>query len=152
MKKIILILTLVFSTLAIAQRPNREQIKSLKIAFITEQLDLSAKEAQQFWPIYNSYEDGMETLRRQERKLLGDLKNRFDQLTEKEGETALNTLSKTAQDKLDIKERLILELKSVLSSKKILKLLKAEEDFKHNLLRKMKERRANFGKRSNGGK
>lgn len=152
MKKIILILTLAFSTLAIAQRPNREQIKSLKVAYITEQLDLSVKEAQQFWPVYNAYEEGMETLRRQERKLLGDLKNSFDQLSEKEGETALNTLSKIAQDKLDIKERLISQLKSVVSSKKILKLLKAEEDFKRSLLEKIRERRGNMGRRLNGGK
>lgn len=152
MKKIILILTLTISTIASAQRPNREQLKSLKVAFITEQLDLSVKEAQQFWPVYNTYEDGMETLRRDERKLLGGLKNSFDQLSEKEGEAALNSLSKIAQDKLEIRTRLISQLKNVISSKKILKLLKAEEDFKRVLIDKIKERRGNMGRRINGGK
>ncbi len=151
MKKIILIITLAISTIAIAQRPNREQLKSLKVAFITEQLDLSVKEAQQFWPIYNSYSDGMETLRRKERKLLGGLKNTFDQLSEEEGEAALNSLSKIAQDKLDIRTRLISQLKDVVSSKKILKLLKAEEDFKRTLIEKIKARRGNMGRRINGG-
>lgn len=152
MKNIILILTLAFSTLTIAQRPNREQIKSLKVAFITERVDLSVEEAQQFWPVYNTYEDGMETLRREERKLLGGLKNNFDQLSEKEGETALNSLSKIAQDKLDTRTRLISQLKNVISSKKVLKLLKAEEDFKRTLLEKIRERRENMGRRVNGGK
>lgn len=152
MKKIILILLLTISTLASAQRPNREQLKSLKVAFITEQLELSVKEAQQFWPVYNTYEDGMETLRGDERKLLGGLKNTFDQLSEKEGEAALNSLSKIAQDKLDIRTRLISQLKNVISSKKILKLLKAEEDFKRVLIDKIKERRGNMGRRINGGR
>ncbi|MFC4635611.1 sensor of ECF-type sigma factor [Dokdonia ponticola] len=152
MKKIILILTLAISTIAIAQRPNREQLKSLKVAFITEQLDLSVKEAQQFWPVYNTYEDGMETLRRDERKLLGGLKNTFDQLSEKEGEIALNSLSKIAQDKLNMRTRLISQLKNVISSKKILKLLKTEEDFKRVLIDKIKARRGNMGRRINGGR
>lgn len=152
MKKIILILTVAVSTIAIAQRPNRQQLETLKIGFITEQLALSVKEAQQFWPIYNSYSDGMETLRRDERKLLGGLKNTFDQLSEKEGETALNSLSKIAQDKLDIRTRLISQLKDVISSKKILKLLKAEEDFKRTLIEKIKERRGAMGRRINGGR
>ena len=33
-----------------------ERIQSLKIAFITQKLELSADEAQKFWPVYNRYE------------------------------------------------------------------------------------------------
>lgn len=143
---------LVISVTAVAQRPNRQQIETLKVGFITEKLDLSVTEAQQFWPIYNTYSDGMETLRREERKLLGDLQNSFDQLSENEGENVLNSLSKIAQDKLDMRTRLISQLKNVISSKKILRLLKAEEDFKRTLLEKMRERRGNMGRRINGGR
>ena len=53
-----------FSLLTIAQG-NRDKIKALKIAFITEKLNLSEKEAQQFWPIYNSFEEDMSNLKRQ---------------------------------------------------------------------------------------
>ncbi len=42
-----------------------DKIKALKIAFITEKLNLSEKEAQQFWPIYNSYHEDMSNLKRQ---------------------------------------------------------------------------------------
>ncbi len=44
-------------------RPDREKIKALKVAFITERLDLSSKEAQLFWPIYNEQGSKMEDLR-----------------------------------------------------------------------------------------
>ena len=44
-----------FSILSFSQG-NRDKIKTLKIAFITEKLDLSEQEAQKFWPIYNKYD------------------------------------------------------------------------------------------------
>lgn len=33
-----------------------EKIQSLKIAFITQKLELTTDEAQKFWPVYNGYE------------------------------------------------------------------------------------------------
>ncbi len=53
-----LMVPLLAVTLSFGQnRPDKDKIKSLKIAFITERLDLSTKEAQTFWPIYNEYEE-----------------------------------------------------------------------------------------------
>ena len=45
-----------FSILSFSQG-NRDKIKTLKIAFITEKLDLSEQEAQKFWPVYNAFEE-----------------------------------------------------------------------------------------------
>ena len=42
---------------------NIPSIKALKVAHITEKLDLTEKEAQQFWPIYNAYDEKMGTLK-----------------------------------------------------------------------------------------
>ena len=36
-------------------RRTKEKIKALKVAHITNELDLTSKEAQQFWPIYNEF-------------------------------------------------------------------------------------------------
>ena len=59
MKKILTLVAvfIVFGTAA--QRPEqkekkKEQIKSLKIGFITNQLSLTTEEASKFWPIYNA--------------------------------------------------------------------------------------------------
>jgi len=38
-------------------RNRHEQIQAMKIAYITERLDLSSEEAEKFWPIYNDYND-----------------------------------------------------------------------------------------------
>ena len=153
MKKIILILTLAFSTLAIAQRPNREQIKSLKIAFITEKLDLSTQEAQNFWPIYNVYESQMKEVHIKERKLLRTLRDSWDTVSEKEAQEGVNLLLESQQDRYNATETLINQLRTVISYKKTLLLLKAEEDFKRDLLRKLggKKGKSN-GKGTNGEK
>jgi hypothetical protein len=58
MKKYLLILFVMLGSFSIlkAQDGNdtrAEKIKSLKIAFITQKLQLSTDEAQKFWPIYD---------------------------------------------------------------------------------------------------
>ena len=59
MKRLIPILVLLIGLSGYAQRDGRmnERIKAQKVAFITEKLSLTAEEAQQFWPIYNAFEE-----------------------------------------------------------------------------------------------
>lgn len=128
-------------TMVAQNHQRQERIRSLKIAFITERVDLTSKEAQQFWPIYNTYDEAMEKIRRKERDLLRDMKGNFDIMTEGEGKQALDNLISQEQKKISAKQVLISELKDVISSKKILTLLKAEEDFKRNLIEQLRNRR-----------
>src|SRR5690606_29094123 len=41
------------------QQPDKvkkqQEIEALKVAFITKELELSAEEAQKFWPVFNEY-------------------------------------------------------------------------------------------------
>ena len=48
---------LLFLSLNVVAQKNRERIKALKVSFITERLDLTEKEAQKFWAVYNEYEN-----------------------------------------------------------------------------------------------
>jgi len=43
--------------------PPPKNIQALKVAFITRQLNLTADEAQKFWPVYNSYSDAVKKIR-----------------------------------------------------------------------------------------
>ncbi|WAC02058.1 hypothetical protein N7U66_20040 [Lacinutrix neustonica] len=64
MKQILLpMIGLLLSINAYSQRIDKEKVKVLKIAHITEQLDLTAQEAQAFWPVYNANEDAREKQR-----------------------------------------------------------------------------------------
>ena len=60
MRKILLILFLCISTAYICdaqkgKKDKNDDINSVKIAYITGQLNLTDAEAQKFWPIYNRY-------------------------------------------------------------------------------------------------
>ena len=75
MKKIVLVLLLIlgFSTAQAQDDKERERIKSLKIAFITQELNLSNKVAQKFWPIYDKYEENRRELYRREHRDINDI-------------------------------------------------------------------------------
>jgi len=71
LKNILLIAMLLGTSLIYSQKKqNREKIKSLKIAFFTEKLDLSSEEAKAFWPMYNEHEEKIEAFRKRERTQL----------------------------------------------------------------------------------
>lgn len=44
------------------------RIEALKVAYITKKLDLSAEEAQRFWPVYNRYIAEVRQVRRDQRE------------------------------------------------------------------------------------
>ena len=67
MRKIIIFINIVLlcvvSATAQTKDESRDKIKALKIAYITEQLNLTTEEAQKFWPIYNLYDKEQHTIR-----------------------------------------------------------------------------------------
>jgi len=75
MKKLIVALLIGFTPLLSLQaQPDADQheaIESLKIAFLTKQLQLTPEEAQKFWPVYNQYTSELKQLRK-EHKSDGD--------------------------------------------------------------------------------
>ncbi|WP_299899504.1 sensor of ECF-type sigma factor [uncultured Aquimarina sp.] len=144
MKKILLLCVVIFIVnFSFGQRGPRGKVKALKIAYITEQLDLSTKEAQQFWPIYNEHEEAMENLKRNERKSIRAIKeaNGLENISEQEAEDFLTNYVSTEEKKFLARKQLIKNLSNVIPNKKILKLVKAEMDFNKRLLKQLRDRR-----------
>lgn len=144
MKKILLLCIVIFIVnFSFGQRGPRGKVKALKIAYITEQLDLSTKEAQQFWPIYNEHEEAMENLKRNERKSIRAIKeaNGLENISEQEAEDFLTNYVSTEEKKFLARKQLIKNLSNVIPNKKILKLVKAEMDFNKRLLKQLRDRR-----------
>lgn len=139
--KIWVILVALLTTGAFAQRPAQERIKTLKVAFITERLGLTSKEAQQFWPVYNAYDESLQKIRRKERQRFGSQLPYLDDLSEDEASKLLSEFRTIQREKHGLEQEFITDLKNVLPSKKIVLLLKAEEDFKKRLLQQVRKRR-----------
>ncbi|MGL2964205.1 sensor of ECF-type sigma factor [Flavobacterium sp. RSB2_4_14] len=147
-KKIMLVMLMILSANAFSQngkmsKENRDQIKSLKIAFITSELSLTSEEATKFWPIYNAFEDKQQDIRKQKMKGYIDRMDdaSLDKLTEKEASTLLTQMESTEDELYQAKKKLISSLKGAIPPVKILKLKKAEEDFNRKLLQQYRDKR-----------
>lgn len=143
MNKATLILLLLVTTLSFGQRGNREKIKSLKVAFITEKLELSIKEAQQFWPVYNKFEEEREILRRKERIEIREKIKDVSTLSETEAEKLLTQFTEFNATEEELNRSYLKAMKKVLSAKKTLLLLRSEEEFKRRLLKQYRQNRGN---------
>lgn len=141
-KRALLYFTLLFATLALhAQGPVRDRIKTLKVAFITERLDLTSEEAQQFWPVYNEHEETMDNIRRKERTELHTNLSQAENLSESEAQQLLNNLQALKLEQQKAEEDFIFKMTKVISAKKMLMLIKSEEDFKRQMLQQYRKRR-----------
>ena len=144
--KIILpIIFLLVTSLSFSQgfKEKREKVKALKVAYITEQLELTTDEAQKFWPIYNAFDENQSELRHEKmRAILDRFKpGNVEKLSEKDASNSLIQMEKIEEDLFNLKKKFIKDLQSVISAKKIIKLKKAEEDFNRELLKQMREKR-----------
>ena len=146
--KILPLLIAFISMNAIAQdgpfiRKKKEQIKALKVAFITDELSLTPDEATKFWPLFNAFEDKQQEIKKQ--KLKGYLDrmddDSFDKLSEKEAATMLAQMESTEDELYQLKKKFVTSLKGVISPVKILKLKKAEENFNRKLLQQYRDRK-----------
>jgi hypothetical protein len=143
MKKIIvLILCSMFSLGSFAQdkekEQHRKQIKALKVAYITQQMNMDSKLAQKFWPIYNWYENKRMELHRREHRNLGDV----DNISETRAEEILSEYLSVEKEEYLIKKQLYNKLKEILSAKQIVKLHKLESEFNRKLLKEYRAKQA----------
>lgn len=124
-------------------RKKKEQIKALKVAYITDELSLTSDEATKFWPLYNAFEDKQQEIKRQKLKAYLDRSDEdsFDKLSEKEATSMLVQMENTEEELYQLKKKFISNLKGVISPIKILKLKKAEENFNRKLLQQYRDRK-----------
>ena len=140
----VLAVFLLVSAISFAQNQRgRERIKSLKVAFITERLNLSTEEAQVFWPLYNEHEANIEAIKRRERREIRSQLQDFEYLSEAEADKLLGKMIDLETEKHRLNAAYIKRMSDVISPKKTFMLIRAEEDFKKRLLKEIQQRRKN---------
>ena len=127
-----------------AQKPSedsKERIKALKVAYITENLDLTPEEAVKFWPIYNAYEERVHHLKYVE---LRPIRAQFRDNAISEAK-ARELLDKAIDidDKIHReRQQLIRNLRKEISAKKVMMLKKTEDDFYHQLYKQLRDKKS----------
>ena len=119
-----------------------KDIESMKIAFITKRLSLTPEEAKVFWPVYDEYSTEMKSVRENRVSNLKEAKGEIDNLSDKEVDNIIADDIALRQQEVDILKKYHPRFKQVLPIKKVAKLFKAEEEFKRELLEKIRERKA----------
>lgn len=125
-----------------------EKVRSLKIAYITEQLELTAKEAEKFWPVYNEYDKKIRTLEHNERlKIRATIKesNEYKNLTEAQATEILDRIYRIEKEIIGNKREMDQKLSKIISKKKILRLKHIEREFVRNLMNKLRMRKRKGG-------
>lgn len=146
MKNILLtsIFILLFIAGAFAQKEcsdhckKMEQIKAQKVAFITDKLQLTVEEAQQFWPVYNEMNKKSEEIDAQIKKIVQNFKKNKETLTNTELEAMSDKMMELEASSSKLDQEYYLKFKKILPIMKILELHQAERQFKHELLQQLK--------------
>jgi Spy/CpxP family protein refolding chaperone len=142
MKKIILALILSLPLAVIAQPgpgrgpgggqgagqgPGRDgRLKSLEIAYLTRELNITPEEAEKFWPVYNKYQEEMRTAMNNSKE---------DDILERQ------------QQMLNIRKKYKNDFSKILTPERANKLYEAEGKFRDMVRKELQERRELLEKR-----
>lgn len=147
---LIALMSLAFFQVARAQPDpeNRERkLAAYRVAIFTEVLNLSAEEAQGFWPIYNDYLDKREDLQRQLKP-----SKQIDGMSDNEVEEYVKKYFDLRTRELDLEKDVNQKLRKVLSVRKIAKIPVAEREFREALVKKLNDVRQKRQERRGGGR
>ena len=145
-KKLLSIVVLLVSATFYAQgdsmKEKKEQIKTLKVAFFTTELDLTNTQAEKFWPLYNTFDDKQFELRHQKMRAFMKRLNdgSLDKLSEKEANIFLAQIQGTEEELFLLRKKFTHDLRAIIPASKIIKLKKAEEDFNRKLLQQYRNK------------
>lgn len=124
------------------ERQSRyEQIQSAKIAFFTTELELTPKEAEEFWPVYNNFWKERE---RSYRRIQGNLKNiekavsGEEKINESEIRSLMDKYVAEFATEGDIYKNYYSLFSKILPPSKVAKIYVAEERFRVKMIHQLR--------------
>lgn len=147
----IILFSFLVSNLALSQSgkkdrsKNYERLKAKKIAYITDELELTPAESEKFWPVYNQFRDDIESLRTDRQSATEKQNN----ITEAEALVIINNSIQLDKKEIEIKEKYNAKFIDIISAKRLIKLQSVDRRFKRQMLMGIKDRYASR-KRKNG--
>lgn len=139
-RHIILAFMLMFFISGATAQPDskKDKIDALRVAFISKKVNLTDKESLAFWPLYNEMNDRLDANRKAFRSQYNSNTN-FDFATDREAEAYLNAELLLKQKEYELYKEYYEKFKKVLPVKKVAALRRAEEDFKREIIKSIKE-------------
>jgi len=127
------------SALAQDNRQSNERVEAAKVAFLTDRMELSADQAQKFWPLYNEYETKRRDLMKSYRS---GYRQDVDALSDQEAKARIDGMFVTREKELALEQEYAAKYLRVISYKQLIKLYRGERDFTKLLLKRLDDNRA----------
>lgn len=145
---LLLLLTTFIGGLAMAQPGNNredkaERVQAAKVAYITNRLNLTTTQAQQFWPLYNEFEESRKKIRKQLRQLRVD--NQAVSGTDDQIRADIRKFFQLRQEELELEKQYSEKFMKVLTPKQVAEYYRAEREFTKLLLKRLRGRRGEGG-------
>ena len=131
---LILFCLLALGSLSASAQDRNENVEAAKIAYLTDKVELTADQAQKFWPVYNEYETKRRELMRNYRS--GYRKN-LEEMTEQEAKARIEEMFFIKEKELDLEKEYVAKYQRIITPKQLIKLYRAERDFTKLLLKKL---------------
>ncbi len=123
------------------RHPSKEEISAQKIAFFTQELNLTPQEAEKFWPVYNASWHARGKARKEIMRNLEKLNKALDEnppVPDAEIEALSDTYIKSFKKEGDLYISYFNDFKKVLPLRKAAKVFSAEEKFRVMLIKQLR--------------
>lgn len=132
---------IISSVYAQSETFSREKIEAYKKLYLTDKLKLDNTTETAFWETYKSYEDSLDKLRKKHRLSMISIKLDNNTATIQEYDEQINIYMNFEKEKVELRGKLIAELKEVMSFRKTYMLFRYEDDFRREMMKKFRELR-----------
>ncbi len=114
------------------------KIQSARIALITERLGLSPNQAERFWPLYREFNEKRRGIRTEMRSAREGVDSKS--LSDEQGRELMTKALQMKQRELDLEKEYSQKMLNVISTRQVMSLRKAEDDFRRMLMQRLEQR------------
>jgi len=138
----ILFLLLFLTNLLSAQKTkvSLEKIDAYKKIYLTDKLNLNSENESKFWIAYNDYQDNLRIVYRAKRLKYRKMNLDSSNLSETEYKQFIDDFLDYEKKKIDLRAKLIVDLKEFMTLKKTVSLFRIEDDFRKEMMKKLRSK------------
>ena len=144
MKKIIFVLGFFFILFQGFSQPKYEKngdfkkFQSMKVAYMTEKINLTPEEAQVFWPVYNEFDKKRYEIHKKSHDLGKDIHDNFDSYTDKDFRKFLTKMENQDLAELNLAKEYNDKFLKILPARKVVLIDSVEKDFRYKMIREFR--------------
>lgn len=113
-----------------------DKVRSLKISYLSDKLNLDPQTAERFWPVYRQYEDEMAAIVREKRQNQNESRSAYDILDQE-------------QKALDIKRKYSEQFSNIIGNNQLNRLYQSEKDFRQMVVQRSMQQQNHEQSRDN---